>query len=106
MSKLPEQRNQLVYEPSDSQKQALGVMLFHALLEIRVLGWEGHSQQAADLADAFHNLPILMYSSKFDWSFFRNFLLTYQTKYSGTTGRLYDYVAELNEIEKLAGQKI
>jgi hypothetical protein len=101
MSELPEQKLHIVYEPNDRQKKSLGVMLFHALLEIRVLGWEGKSQQAADLADAFHNLPILMYSSKFDWTFFRYFLQAYQTKYAGSNVRLYDYVAELIEGQKL-----
>lgn len=93
----------LVGEPSNEQKQALGKMLHCALLEIRVLGWENKAQQAADLADAFHNLPIFMYSSEFDWSFFRYFIQSYQTKYPRPERSSFDYVTALNEIEKLEG---
>jgi hypothetical protein len=32
-------------------------LLHHSLIEMRMLGWAGKSAQAADLADAFHNLP-------------------------------------------------
>src|SRR5215510_8245439 len=43
--------------PTESERQQLCEMLHFALLEIRMLGWNGKASQAADLADAFHNLP-------------------------------------------------
>ena len=106
MSNSQEQKPHKIYEPNDEQKQALGKMLHCALLEIRVLGWENKAQQAADLADAFHNLPIFMYSSEFDWSFFRYFIQTYQSKYPRPEGSHFDYVTDLNKIEKLEREKI
>src|SRR5262245_12280316 len=45
---------------TEQQRQELCRMLFNALLEIRGLGSQGKAQQAADLADAFHNLPIYL----------------------------------------------
>jgi len=42
---------------TDQQRQELCKILFKALLEIRKLGNEGKAEQAADVADAFHNLP-------------------------------------------------
>ncbi len=35
-------------------------MLHDALVVIRILGWQGKGQQAGDLADAFHNLPVYL----------------------------------------------
>lgn len=106
MSNFQEQKPYNICEPNNEQKQALGKMLHCALLEIRVLGWENKAQQAADLADAFHNLPTFMYSSEFDWSVFRYFIQTYQTKYPRPEGSHLDYVTNLSEIEKLGGQKL
>lgn len=72
-------------------------MLHHALVEMRLLGWAGKAEQAADLADAFHNLPMDMWSADFSLQFFRDaFLAVYQKKYPERGGR--DYVAMLNEI--------
>jgi hypothetical protein len=66
-----------------------------AFVEIRWLGWSGEAEQAADLADAFHNLPQCMWRDDFSLQFFRDaFLAVYRQKYP--TGR--DYIAMLAEI--------
>lgn len=83
---------------TERERQELCKILFNALLEIRALGNEGKAEQAADVADAFHNLPIYLWSDKFSLSFFRRFLEEYQQKYQNV-GR-YNYVRMLDEITK------
>jgi hypothetical protein len=57
-------------------------MLARAFVEIRWLAWEGHNQQAGDLADIFHNLPVEMYGiGGWNWPFLREDLARYQQKY-------------------------
>jgi hypothetical protein len=82
--------------PTDPQRRSLSKMLSFAIIEIRFLGWEGKSEQAADLADAFHNLPLDMWSDSFSLSYFRDcFLKAYQQKYPE---RSTNYVAMVDEI--------
>jgi hypothetical protein len=83
---------------TEQQRQELCLMLFNALLEIRGLGSQGKAQQAADLADAFHNLPIYLWSDKFSMSLFRSFLKEYRQMYPESGG--YDYEKMLDEIAK------
>ena len=68
--------------PTDEQRKLLCDMMHHAFVEIRSLGWEGKAAQAADLADAFHNLPKEMYGWG-GWSKpkFRGMLEAYHQKY-------------------------
>jgi hypothetical protein len=82
-------------------------MLHRALIEIRILGWGGNAEQAAALADAFHELPLLLHSQNFDWRFFRQFLHSYQSKYprypaegSFKPGEYFDYLLLLDKIDK------
>ncbi|MGH9753461.1 MAG: hypothetical protein ACREA2_11815 [Blastocatellia bacterium] len=84
---------------TEHQRQELCKILFNALLEIRMLGREGKAEQAADIADAFHNLPIYLWSDKFSLSLFRRFLEEYQQKYSERRMG-FDYVKMLDEIAK------
>jgi hypothetical protein len=39
---------------TEQERQELCNILFNALLEIRMLGYEGKAEQAADVAHAFH----------------------------------------------------
>ncbi|MES2736974.1 MAG: hypothetical protein V4672_11690 [Verrucomicrobiota bacterium] len=88
--------------PTDRQRRCLCEMLYFALIEIRALNWEGKTQQAADLADAFHNLPIDMWLNDFSFEFFRDsFIAVYQQKYPGERSR--DYVAMIDDISKMKG---
>ena len=83
---------------TEQERQGLCKMLFNALLEIRMLGNEGKAEQAADVADAFHNLPIYLWSDKFSLSLFRRFLEEYQRKYQ--QDGCYNYVKMLDEITR------
>jgi hypothetical protein len=46
-------------------------MLYRAFLQIRMMGWAGKAEQAAELADLFHNLPQEMWRDYFSVSFLR-----------------------------------
>lgn len=82
---------------NDAQRRLLGELLHWALLEIRMLGYLGKAEQAADLADAFHNLPKDMWKEDFTLEYFRGgFLDAYQQKYPGAS--VQDYVARVNAI--------
>jgi hypothetical protein len=83
---------------TERERQELCEMLFNALVEIRGLGSEGKARQAADLADAFHNLPAYLWSDEFSLSVFRHFLEAYQQRYPERMG--FDYVKGLDEIAK------
>ena len=86
--------------PNDEQRKKLCDMLHHALVEIRMLGGGGHGEQASDLADAFHNLPQEIWRNYFSISHFRQaFLVPYYRKWPDR--RPYDYIALLDEVEKL-----
>jgi hypothetical protein len=66
---------------TEEQKKALCKLLGRALIEIRILGAENKSEQAADLADALHNLPYGLLISDFSWEWFKNDLEIYHKKY-------------------------
>ena len=71
-------------------------MLYLAMLEMRSLGMAGKAQQAADLADAFHNLPTGMWREDFRLEFFRQFLEAYSEKYPDAC----NYVRALDEMDR------
>ncbi len=82
---------------TDQQKRQLGRMLQLAFCEIRLLGWDGKAEQAADLADAFHNLPVDMWLADFSLVSFRDiFLAGYMERHPDT--RRINYVALADEI--------
>ncbi|MCI0455656.1 MAG: hypothetical protein L0Z62_01585 [Gemmataceae bacterium] len=85
--------------PNEKQRCCLCEMMAAAFIEIRMLGWGGHAQQAADLADAFHNLPREMYAwGVWRWDDLRRNLEDYQRRYNCSR----DYVRMLDEIKGLA----
>ena len=59
---------------------------------------QGKASQAADLADAFHELPIIMISQDFSWEIFRTYLETYQRKYPRIPDSEFNYLALLEKI--------
>ncbi len=77
-------------------------MIHHAFVELRLLGWDGHAAQAADLADAFHNIAKEMYGwGRFSWETFRGMLETYQCKWRGEDAlNRMDFVEMLDEIRR------
>lgn len=73
---------------SDAQRKDLCGMMGQAFIEIRFLCRGGKCEQAADLADAFHNLPGGIWSDDFSLEFFYDvYLGEYQRKYPD--GRRY-----------------
>ncbi len=67
--------------PTEEQREKLGEIIAFAFIEIRLLGWAGKSAQAADLAEAFHNLPREMYGDgHFSWRITRGIMEWYQDK--------------------------
>jgi hypothetical protein len=86
---------------SEKQIRLMGKILHRALIEIRGLGRDGMAEQAADLADALHNLPVYMFSESFSWSIFREFLEEYQNKYPRPKEHSpFDYLSFLDKIEQ------
>jgi len=82
---------------TDAHRKKLSEMMHWAFVEIRLLGSTGKAEQAADLADAFHNLPKEMWKKEFSLEYFRDaFLVDYQEKYPDD--RIRDYIAVVNRI--------
>jgi hypothetical protein len=82
---------------TDAQRKKLCELIYSALLEIRQLGWDGKSGQAADLADAFHNLPREMWKDDFSLEQFRDlFLKDYQASYPKE--RIRNYLKQVDQI--------
>ena len=85
--------------PSEGQRKALVRLAYLAFLEMRLLGREGKSDQVADLAEAFHNLPLLLWTPEFSMSCQRDGFAQYHEGYGVREG--FDYVAELEKIAQL-----
>ena len=82
---------------TDDQRQKLCELMYWAFLEIRMLGSTGKAEQAADLADAFHNLPREMWKPDFALEEFRTFFLKdYHAKYP--EGKVRNYLADVDAI--------
>lgn len=79
--------------PTEKQIHLLDQMLYNALVEIQELARQGRLDQVADLADAFHNLPVVMHSDHFSFAEFRRYLANYHRKYPVSEGHcLYNYL--------------
>lgn len=88
---------------TDAQRQELCRMIHHAFVEIRLLCSQGKVEQAADLADAFHHIPIDMWDNFCSLQTVRDdFLVEYQKQYSASD-HPHDYVAMVNEIVAMEG---
>ncbi|MBK7998660.1 MAG: hypothetical protein IPK15_08085 [Verrucomicrobia bacterium] len=85
--------------PSEAQREALSRLAYLALLEMRILGRENKAAQVAELAEAFHNLPLMLWSPDFSMKCQREFFLRYHEQYGTREG--FDYVAELDKIAEL-----
>ncbi|HET9768030.1 MAG TPA: hypothetical protein VFS60_14340 [Thermoanaerobaculia bacterium] len=74
------------------------MVLHRALVEIRMVASQGNCEQAYDLADAVHNIPMYLDSADFDWTMVVRSLRQYHAKYPRPEGDVYfDYVALLGE---------
>ena len=63
-----------------------------------MLGYEGKAKQAHNLADAFHNLPELLWSDVFSFNVFRSFLQGYKELHEENCR--FNYLAMLDAITK------
>jgi len=82
--------------PTDSERKNLSRLLYLAFVDVRALILDGQPQQAKDLAEAFHNVPLLMHTDGFSFKAFRDFLERYQQQYADKARFNY-----LQEWEKL-----
>jgi hypothetical protein len=82
--------NEVAITLTNEQRQQLCEMIAQAFLDMRGLALQGKTQQAFDLADAFHNLPVMMWSSGFKVMYSRSHFSTYQQYHAETNT---DYVA-------------
>ena len=74
-------------------------MIHDAFVELRRLCGEGRSEQAADLADAFHNISKEMHGlGSFSWGLFSHMLRGYQRRWRTDEQPGPDYVAMLIEV--------
>lgn len=75
-------------------------MMYFAFVEIRTLGWSGKAKQAADLADAFHNLPNDLWKESLTLEEFRDvYLKTYQEKHPDSLMR--NFVSMADEVIRM-----
>jgi hypothetical protein len=82
--------------PTANQQKALSHLAYMASLEMRILGREGKAAQVTDLAEAFHNLPLMLWHDDFSISCQRESIVRYQTGHGVTDG--LDYLAEFDRI--------
>ena len=82
--------------PNEQERKHLAKLMYIAFCDLRALALDGQVQQAKDLAEAFHTIPLLMHTADFSFSAFREFLDNYQQKHQGCLR--FDY---LQEWEKL-----
>ena len=87
--------------PTESQRQALGELAYLGFLEMRLLGRESKPGQVADLAEAIHNLPLMMSRQEFSMSCQRASFARYHEKHGVREG--FDYVAELDKVAQMKG---
>lgn len=84
---------------TEGRRKALVHLMYLAFVDLRALCLAGKTQQAKDLTDAFHNLPLMMGRPEFSLGFQRDFFARYQEKHGVREG--FDYVAELNKIARI-----
>jgi hypothetical protein len=89
---------------SEGQRRELCELIGRALVHIRGLSQRGDSYQAAEVADAFHSLPTMLYSPIFSWEALEVFFTSYHDRYPPAgPGEYYDYLAALKKIKAQAG---
>jgi len=86
--------------PTDVERKSLSRLIYLAFVDIRALVLDGQPQQAEDLAEAFHNIPLLMHTDEFSFKAFRDFLKGYQDKYADKVR--YDYLQEWEKLNATA----
>lgn len=67
---------------TEKERQKMSEMIHYSFIEIRLLGWRGKSEQAAALADVFHNIPNMMWGKDFSLDMFRDCIVNFQQDYT------------------------
>jgi hypothetical protein len=86
--------------PTDAERKILSRLMYLAFVDVRALILDGQPQQAKDLTEAFHNIPLLMYTGDFSFNASRDFLKRYQQKYADKAR--YDYLQEWEKLNAAA----
>jgi hypothetical protein len=86
--------------PTEIERQHLCRLMYLAFCDLRILTREGRSEQANALADALHNVPLLMHRNDFSFRALRDSLARYQQRYEGKL--LTNYPAELDKLTRSA----
>ena len=86
--------------PTETERQKLFRLMYVAFCDLRALALDGQTQQPKDLAEAFHNIPLLMHTGDFSFKTFRDFLQHYQQKYADKAR--YDYLQEWEKLNVTA----
>ena len=86
--------------PTETERQKLFRLMYVAFCDLRALALDGQTQQPKDLAEAFHNIPLLMHTGDFSFKTFRDFLEHYQQKYADKAR--YDYLQEWEKLNVTA----
>lgn len=69
---------------TEAQRERMCRLLGTALTEIRALGWDGKQDQATALADAFHNVPVLIWTAHFSPNHLGRQLSEYHSRFGGS----------------------
>lgn len=84
--------------PTEQEQRSLTRLIYLAFVDLRALTKEGKNEQAKALAEAFHNVPLLIHSDRFSFRAFRDFLTCYQERFNGQ-GRV-NYLVEWEKLTK------
>jgi hypothetical protein len=82
--------------PTRVERKKLSRLMYIAFCDLRALARDERTEQVKDLAEAFHNIPLLMHTRAFSFTAFRDFLQRYQKKYEGQTQ--FDYLEEWKKL--------
>jgi len=78
---------------TEVERQWLVRLMYLAFCDLRGLALKPERlEQAHDLADAFHNVPLLLFTQNFSIQTFKRFIEDYQRKYEGRL--TIDYLKE------------
>jgi hypothetical protein len=81
---------------NERQKERLGGILYHALIELRTLIAAGKRDQALDLTQAVHNLPLTMHGD-FNLDWLAQDLRRYEGRWHITPGRYSDLALQVED---------
>jgi hypothetical protein len=85
---------------TDDERKNLSRLMYMAFCDLRALALDGQIEQVKDLAEAFHNIPLLMHSADFSFKVFRDELKNYKEKYEGKAR--FDYLQAWEQLNTAA----